>query len=187
LRSRLHGCGIRLASFSRRWLVYHALACKEAHSEGLMQAMREAEREGRASQGWRPPEQLARELGAYLSELSQPGTQAARFMRDLWQASEGLGLLREALSAVQEVGRSARDEGQPVSDGMQVRRLTVEECEFLQGFPRGFTAIPYRGKPAKDGPRYKALGNSFAVPVVRWIGQRIQMVEDLCSSAPIVK
>ena len=62
---------------------------------------------------------------------------------------------------------------------LAVRRLTVEECEFLQGFPRGYTAIPYRGKPAADGPRYKALGNSMAVPVVRWIGQRIQAVEAL--------
>ncbi len=60
--------------------------------------------------------------------------------------------------------------------GMQVRRLTPEECEALQGFPRGYTAIPWRGKPADqcpDGPRYKALGNSWAVPVVRWIGERI--------------
>ena len=59
---------------------------------------------------------------------------------------------------------------------MQVRRLTPTECERLQGFPDGYTAIPYRNKPADkcpDGPRYKALGNSWAVPVVRWIGQRI--------------
>lgn len=54
-----------------------------------------------------------------------------------------------------------------------VRRLTPIECERLQGFPDGWTAIPFRGKPAADGPRYKALGNSMAVPVMRWIGQRI--------------
>jgi DNA (cytosine-5)-methyltransferase 1 len=63
-----------------------------------------------------------------------------------------------------------------------VRRLTPVECEKLQGFPSGFTAIPYRNKPADacpDGPRYKALGNSMAVPVMRWIGERIQMVESL--------
>ena len=59
---------------------------------------------------------------------------------------------------------------------MMVRRLTPRECERLQGFPDDYTLIPYRGKPAKDGPRYKALGNSFAVNVVRWIGQRIQLV-----------
>lgn len=54
--------------------------------------------------------------------------------------------------------------------------MTVEECEFLQGFPRGYTAIPWRGKPADqcpDGPRYKALGNSWAVPCAAWIGARI--------------
>jgi len=61
--------------------------------------------------------------------------------------------------------------------GMQVRRLTPRECERLQGFPDDYTAIPWRGRPAEDcpdGPRYKALGNSWAVPVVRWIGARIQ-------------
>lgn len=61
----------------------------------------------------------------------------------------------------------------------QVRRLTAEECESLQGFPRGYTAIAWRGKPADqcpDGPRYKALGNSMAVPVMRWIGRQIAKV-----------
>ncbi len=65
---------------------------------------------------------------------------------------------------------------QSVMQNMQVRRLTPTECERLQGFPDGYTAIPWRGKPASecpDGPRYKALGNSWAVPVVRWIGRRI--------------
>jgi len=59
----------------------------------------------------------------------------------------------------------------------QVRRLTPVECERLQGFPDNYTAIPWRKKPASecpDGPRYKALGNSWAAPVVRWIGQRIK-------------
>ena len=63
-----------------------------------------------------------------------------------------------------------------------IRRLTVEECEFLQGFPRGHTQIPWRGKPAEacpDSPRYKAIGNSMAVPVMRWIGERIQQVSEI--------
>jgi len=60
-----------------------------------------------------------------------------------------------------------------------VRRLTPRECERLQGFPDDYTLIQYRNKPAADGPRYKAMGNSMAVPVMRWIGQQIQMVEDL--------
>jgi DNA (cytosine-5)-methyltransferase 1 len=58
---------------------------------------------------------------------------------------------------------------------MAVRRLTPVECERLQGFPDGYTNIPWRKKlESPDGPRYKALGNSWAVPVVRWIGKRIQ-------------
>lgn len=62
---------------------------------------------------------------------------------------------------------------------MQVRRLTPEECEALQGFPRGYTAVPHRGKPAADGPRYKSLGNSLATPNVQWIGRRIEAVQKL--------
>ena len=66
--------------------------------------------------------------------------------------------------------------------GTAIRRLTPVECERLQGFPDNWTKIPYRNKPADqcpDGPRYKACGNSMAVPVMRWIGQRIQMVSEL--------
>ena len=68
---------------------------------------------------------------------------------------------------------------QPDADGYIVRRLTPTECERLQGFPDGWTDIEYRGKPAPDGPRYKALGNSWAVPCARWIGERIEQVEML--------
>ena len=58
-----------------------------------------------------------------------------------------------------------------------VRRLTPRECERLQGFPDDWTLVPYRRGMAADGPRYKAIGNSMAVPVVRWIGERIARVE----------
>jgi DNA (cytosine-5)-methyltransferase 1 len=66
-----------------------------------------------------------------------------------------------------------------VSMKSAVRRLTPRECERLQGFPDDYTLVPHRNKPMTDGPRYKALGNSMAVPVMRWIGERIQMVENL--------
>ena len=62
-----------------------------------------------------------------------------------------------------------------------VRKLTPLECERLQGFPDNWTRIPYRGKPAEecpDTPRYKAIGNSMAVPVMRWIGERIALAEE---------
>jgi DNA (cytosine-5)-methyltransferase 1 len=66
-----------------------------------------------------------------------------------------------------------------VATSTAVRRLTPTECERLQGFPDDYTAIPYRRKAADqcpDGPRYKALGNSMAVPVMQWIGKRIMVI-----------
>jgi DNA (cytosine-5)-methyltransferase 1 len=66
-----------------------------------------------------------------------------------------------------------------VQQAMAVRRLTPRECERLQGFPDHYTLVEYRKKPAADGPRYRALGNSMAVPVMRWIGERIAMVEGM--------
>ena len=66
-----------------------------------------------------------------------------------------------------------------VHHGMAVRRLTPVECERLQGFPDNYTDIQPKGKATPDGPRYKALGNSMAVPVMAWIGKRIQEVEQM--------
>jgi DNA (cytosine-5)-methyltransferase 1 len=71
------------------------------------------------------------------------------------------------------------DNAQCVATAMAVRRLTPRECERLQGFPDDYTLVEYRKKPAADGPRYRALGNSMAVPVMRWIGERIEAVERL--------
>ena len=76
-----------------------------------------------------------------------------------------------------KTGTLQTDNGHGIFDGMSVRRITPREAERLQGFPDDYTLIEYRGKPAADGPRYKALGNSMAVPVMRWIGERIQNVE----------
>lgn len=73
-------------------------------------------------------------------------------------------------------GRGRSDQDPHVFLGTQVRRLTPIECERLQGFPDNHTLIGWRGKDAAecpDGPRYKAIGNSMAVPVMRWIGERI--------------
>ena len=67
-----------------------------------------------------------------------------------------------------------------VMQAMAVRRLTVVECERLQGFPDDYTRIPWKKKSAEecpDGGRYKALGNSMAVNCMRWIGRRIELVE----------
>ena len=83
--------------------------------------------------------------------------------------------------ALDNPGRGGRTQTRQVmTPAMTVRRLTPRECERLQGFPDDYTRIPWRGKPAEncpDGPRYKALGNSMAVPCMVWIGKRIQAVE----------
>jgi DNA (cytosine-5)-methyltransferase 1 len=86
--------------------------------------------------------------------------------------SEELTAHTELQGTLQRGGDGGRHEGVMQPD-MQVRRLTPVECERLQGFPDGYTLVPHRGKPAADGPRYKSLGNSMAVPVMAWIGRRI--------------
>ena len=71
--------------------------------------------------------------------------------------------------------------------GMQVRRLTPVECERLMGFSDDYTAIPWRKKPADqcpDGPRYRALGNSWAIPCVSWIGERIARQINSSTTSP---
>lgn len=74
-------------------------------------------------------------------------------------------------------GQTGKGDAAPlVQCAMAVRRLLPEEAEKLQGFKVGYTRITYRGKPAADGPRYKSLGNSFAVPVVAWLGKRILQI-----------
>jgi DNA (cytosine-5)-methyltransferase 1 len=90
--------------------------------------------------------------------------------------SEELTASIDLASTIQRGGDGGRHDG-VMQTNMAVRRLTPVECERLQGFPDNYTEIPWRKKPADqcpDGPRYKALGNSWAVPVVHWIGKRIQ-------------
>ena len=82
----------------------------------------------------------------------------------------------DVAGTLQRGGEGGRLDG-VMTPQMAVRRLTPRECERLQGFPDDYTLVEYRGKPAADGPRYKALGNSMAVPVMRWIGERIAAVD----------
>ena len=92
--------------------------------------------------------------------------------RQLHNGGNGTGAIQDGTSyTLTATDRHA------VSDGLHIRRLTPVECERLQGFPDNHTQIPWRGKPAEecpDSPRYKAIGNSMAVPVMRFIGKRIQ-------------
>lgn len=83
-----------------------------------------------------------------------------------------------------EAGRTGKgDSAQCVVTDWMVRRLTPLECERLQGFGDGYTAIDRKGKPAADGPRYKALGNSMAVNAMRWLGTRIELINALAKVA----
>ncbi|MGA2114145.1 MAG: DNA cytosine methyltransferase [Bryobacteraceae bacterium] len=116
------------------------------------------------------------------------------------------GQLAVAFRGLGQDGFAAREGAPPRATWVAVRRLTARECERLQGLPDNYTLIPnyrrklradeidgmaaYLGIPLNevrrlgatpDGPRYKAIGNSMAVPVMRWIGQRIQVVDGFAS------
>ena len=129
---------------------------------------------------------------AFLEFLS--GTQCASSEN----VSPSMGALNPTAIAIQERadaepnsgpgGKGWRDDGaaytlearhrvQAVATQWAVRRLTPLECERLMGFTDGHTDAPHNGKPAADGPRYKALGNSWAVNVAAWVGQRIMEVD----------
>ena len=94
-----------------------------------------------------------------------------------FQSSQSGVRLSDAHATLDANNGSRRHNG--TLQGSQVRRLTPRECERLQGFPDDYTLIPYRNKPATDTPRYKAMGNSMAVPVMRWIAEQINKVESI--------
>ena len=131
-----------------------------------------------------------------ISTAFVPGVAAYAFQRRI--ARNGRGFMGDVVNALTQAGETGKGDAAPcvaVADtlgvgsnqtsgfesemaavSMAVRRLTPEECESLQGFPRGYTRIPWKRKPAEDcpdGPRYRALGNSMAVNVMRWLGERI--------------
>lgn len=104
------------------------------------------------------------------SGLFVPATAFAENSRGELRLEGGDGSRTGAISR----GGGKPGQGYPaIASRIGVRRLTPTECERLQGFPDGHTLITYKGKLAPDGPRYKAIGNSMAVPIMRWIGQRI--------------
>lgn len=110
-----------------------------------------------------------RGMGYDGSHANGGGQVAVAWTQELTASTDIAGTLQRG-------GEGGRADGVMTSQ-MAVRRLTPRECERLQGFPDDYTLVEYRGKLASDGPRYKALGNSMAVPVMRWIGQRIATVD----------
>ena len=96
--------------------------------------------------------------------------------QERFRGDDGRGYSRPPPVSTEHIGTLETVKPWNVATAMQVRRLTPTEAERLMGFPDGYTAIPWRKKPASecpDGPRYRALGNSWAVPNVAWIGRRI--------------
>ena len=128
----------------------------------------------------------AREAGRWLddSALACPESLPAGSLRRLWEdgpdgrTPQGLRLAQQL---AEQLGTALPRLPYPDSPRSIVRRLTPTEWERLMGFPDGYTQVPVGNKPTADGPRYKALGNSMAVPVMAWIGQRIAMVERLAA------
>jgi DNA (cytosine-5)-methyltransferase 1 len=110
---------------------------------------------------------------------SEGGGVAAPVIFESRLARNGRGALDVVAPPLKaQSGASGRGDGAPLlATRAAVRRLTPRECERLQGFKDDYTLIIYRGKPAADGPRYKAIGNSMAVPCMFWIGARIDLVE----------
>lgn len=109
------------------------------------------------------------------------GGQVTVAFQDRFRGDDGRGYDRPPPVSVEQIGTLETVKPWHVAAGPVVRRLTPTECERLMGFPDGYTAVARRGAPAKDGPRYRALGNSKAVPVVRWIGQRIAELHAMLS------
>lgn len=112
-----------------------------------------------------------------------PATQSGKQVQGVCQYGDVAGAL------------TARSDGSPCPDRgpsvvahvYAVRRLTPRECERLMGFPDDWTRIPYRGRPAEecpDTPRYRAIGNSMAVPVMAWIGERMLLAESAVAVSP---
>jgi len=125
------------------------------------------------------PSQSNKDYNARASERSQAITSAGNRPSARGGDVIAFNTRQDPIHGPQADPLGTKDNGHGILRGSAVRRLTPRECERLQGFPDDYTLIMHRKKPAADGPRYKALGNSMAVPVMRWIGERIQLVEAL--------
>lgn len=106
-----------------------------------------------------------------------PGMVAYGFKRGQGAAARSIGYV--PVSPTLTSSDSGTQQSPGVCAPMMVRRIMPIEAERLMGLPDNYTLIEYRGKPATDGPRYKALGNSMAVNVMRWVGQRIEIAEGI--------
>ena len=119
--------------------------------------------------GWFVPDRVGALTAKGPEALGAPEVDAYHYLAFAQNQRDEVRLMDKAGALAAQPGAKQQTY---IGDDMAVRRLTPLECERLQGFPDGYTAIP----GASDGGRYKALGNSMAVPVMRWIGERIDAV-----------
>lgn len=115
-----------------------------------------------------------RDDGVSYTLESRTVSQAVAFKPGQSSSSWSLGEGDEVCCTLEGAANGNAGHKVAIQTAMQVRRLCPSECEALQGFPIGYTDVTYRKKPAADGPRYRALGNSMAVPCMWWLGYRIQ-------------
>jgi DNA (cytosine-5)-methyltransferase 1 len=189
LRSDVHGERLHGAIQGSGSAEAGAVSGEDVDAQGAVRDVRRNHAAARRSSPRRKSaQQRSRESDRAVPVVPSEGASPARCVCHLWATAEGTRLLQQTLHSLEAVWRPADGARQAPAvitsnkaapSHMAVRRLTPIECELLMGFPRNYTAIDYRGKPAADGPRYRALGNSIAVPVLRWIGERIEMVEAL--------
>lgn len=151
--------------------------CPDVVAEWIVRDMRKQQECRCSSQGSEPAEQRNNELTESMQELSQQNTQTCKYLFNMWSKGKGIGLLRQALSEIQEVWKSVDGKGQSVHCNSVVRRLTPLETERLQGMPDNWSkyGINEKGEifELSDSARYKLQGNGIATPFWRWMLKRI--------------
>lgn len=177
LRQGLHEESNACEAENRNKLDDCSLPCPSVVADWMLRDMREKSECGCSPQRQQSAEQRDQQSATAVQVLSLESTQRCEEMFDMWQKGQGIGLLRQALSEIQEIRQSACCEEERCR--YIVRRLTPLEAERLQGYPDGWTDIgewtDTKGKKHKaaDSPRYKALGNSIAIPPWMWVLSRL--------------
>ena len=183
LQSGVHESCLQGKAENRDELEISSLPSASVVAEWLLRDMRKQQECGCSPQRRKSAEQQPDEFAEVMSELSSESAQASRTLFNMWENGKGIWLLREALSEIQKIRESFYGKGQSAHARSVVRRLTCLECERLQGYPDNWTNIgeweDSNGKKHKmaDSPRYKALGNSIALPFWQWMAER--MVKEL--------
>lgn len=186
LQSGVHESGIPFKTENGYMLDDSAQICSTIVAEWLLRDMRKQQECRCSSQGQESSEQRDEQFNESMPKLSQQTPPSCKDLFNMWEKGEGLWLLRQALSEIQEIWQSFNGKRQSVHTSAIVRRLTPTECSRLQNFPDGWCDIgewvDEKGKKHKDAdaPKYKALGNSIALPFWQWLAYRVvdQLKED---------